>query len=133
MRVAIGSVAFLVLLGWVLVATPVAEAGSGASFATLYLFNGSPDGRYPNGLIRDTAGNLYGTTAAGGSSTNCPWGCGTIFKLDTTGIETVLYSFAGGRDGEIPSALVLDAAGNLYGTTDDGGNSDTCDPLPGCG
>jgi uncharacterized repeat protein (TIGR03803 family) len=48
-----------------------------------------------------------------------------VFKLDATGKETVLYSFAGGADGAYPSAgLVRDAVGNLYGTTSAGGASD---------
>jgi uncharacterized repeat protein (TIGR03803 family) len=68
-------------------------------------------------LIRDDDGNLYGTTEFGGA-----FGYGTVFKLDPTGTETILYSFAGGMDGEYPIAgLVRDAIGNLYGTTADGG------------
>jgi hypothetical protein len=49
-------------------------------------------------------------------------GCGTVFKVDTTGKETVLYSFTGGTDGETPfSGLLRDEAGDLYGTTAAGG------------
>lgn len=75
------------------------------------------------GVIRDTAGNLYGTTAAGGDvSCNPPNGCGTVFKLDLTGKRTVLHSFIGGVDGARPFAgLIRDAAGNLYGTAIFGG------------
>jgi uncharacterized repeat protein (TIGR03803 family) len=78
------------------------------------------DGSYPNaGLIRDSHGNLYGTTAKGGA-----YGNGVVFKLDATGSETVLYSFTGGADGSNPYAGVIrDAAGNLYGTTSSGGSS----------
>ena len=47
---------------------------------------------------------------------------GTVFKLDTTGKETVLYSFTGGADGANRSAVIRDAAGNLYGTTAAGGD-----------
>jgi uncharacterized repeat protein (TIGR03803 family) len=92
----------------------------------LYSFNGGADGEYPYaGLVRDAKGDLYGTTAFGGGG-GCPnyfSGCGTVFKLDATGEETVLYSFTGtGGDGAYPYAgLVLDAAGNLYGTTAQGG------------
>ena len=58
----------------------------------LYSFTGGADGANPAaGLIRDSAGNLYGTTSDGGAS-----GAGVVFKLDTTGTETVLYSFTGG-------------------------------------
>jgi uncharacterized repeat protein (TIGR03803 family) len=90
----------------------------------LHSFSGQ-DGNSPlAGLIRDREGNLYGTTSGGG--TGCGQdGCGTVFKLDTTGKETVLYSFTGTPDGAGPEgALVRDAAGNLYGTTYRGGSSD---------
>jgi len=89
---------------------------------------GTDDGSLPFGnLIRDAAGNLYGTTVSGGAG-----GVGIIFKLDTTGKETVLHAFAG-EDGANPSSgLVRDAAGNLYGTTQFGGKSD-CPFGGGCG
>jgi uncharacterized repeat protein (TIGR03803 family) len=82
---------------------------------------GGPDGGEPwAGLIRDAAGNLYGTTSTGGTG-RC--GCGgVVFKIDPSGRETVLYRFAGGKDGDMPwSGVVMDSAGNLYGTTVDGG------------
>jgi uncharacterized repeat protein (TIGR03803 family) len=84
----------------------------------LHRFTGGTDGALPiGGLIRDAAGNLYGTTQMGGAS-----GSGTVFKLDATGVETVLYSFAGVPDGQYPFAGVIrDSAGNLYGTTSNGG------------
>jgi uncharacterized repeat protein (TIGR03803 family) len=83
----------------------------------LYNFSGGEDGNCPYaGVIRDSAGNLYGTTLAGGS-----YGSGTVFKLDTTGILTVLHSFSG-ADGASPYAgLIRDASGNLYGTASEGG------------
>jgi uncharacterized repeat protein (TIGR03803 family) len=94
------------------------------------------------GLIEDAAGNLYGTTNYGGANSDnssCDFqpGCGTVFKLDTKGQETVLYSFCseGGADctdGNGPEAgVIADAAGNLYGTTSDGGNPNC--PEYGCG
>jgi uncharacterized repeat protein (TIGR03803 family) len=89
----------------------------------LYSFTGGADGSTPHGgLIRDGAGNLYGTTAFGGSTTACNGnGCGTVFKLDPTGHETILHSFTG-NDGEEPWAgVVRDGLGNLYGTTSLGG------------
>jgi uncharacterized repeat protein (TIGR03803 family) len=100
----------------------------------LYSFTGQADGAHPAaGLIRDTAGNLCGTTGGGGDLT-CfnGFGCGTVFKLDATGKETVLYSFTGSPDGLDPIAgLVRDAEGNLYGTTGGGGGG-TCSGS-GCG
>lgn len=89
----------------------------------LYSFKGGPDGARPaGGLVRDAAGNLYGTTTLGGA-TGCTGGCGTVFKLDSGGNETVLYTFAGSTDGANPNGgIVMDRAGNLYGTTLDGGD-----------
>jgi uncharacterized repeat protein (TIGR03803 family) len=74
----------------------------------------------PAGLVRDKAGNLYGTTYGGGTTGN-----GTVFKVEKTGKKTVLHSFTGTPDdGRQPQAgLVRDAAGNLYGTTTGGGPS----------
>ena len=96
----------------------------------LYSFIGTEgDGANPVArLVQDTQGNLYGTTYGGGAHQH-----GTVFKLDTTGKETVLYSFTGGADGGSPeSGLVLDAQGNLYGTTSGGGDL-ACDAPYGCG
>ena len=90
----------------------------------LHSFSGGADGANPiAGLLRDAAGNLYGTDSSGGSG--CfGLGCGVVFKLDTTGKETVLHSFDG-TDGRLPNGgLLRDAAGNLYGTTRFGGASD---------
>ena len=84
----------------------------------LYGFTGGPDGGWPYaGVILDSAGNLYGTTTYGGAAGN-----GVVYTIDTSGHETVLYSFAGGTDGFFPYAGVIrDSAGNFYGTTADGG------------
>jgi uncharacterized repeat protein (TIGR03803 family) len=95
----------------------------------LYSFTGPPgDGALPGAVVlRDAKGNFYGTTYVGGSggcNIGMTGGCGTVFKLDTTGNETVLYNFAGGSDGANPtSSLIMDAQGNLYGTTSLGGTS----------
>ena len=85
-------------------------------------FPGAPDGAAPIGkLVLDSAGNLYGTTSQGGSSGN-----GTVFELSPTSsgwVESVLYSFSGGTDGGTPeSGVVIDSAGNLYGTAFAGGD-----------
>ena len=84
----------------------------------LHSFTGGTDGEYPYaGVTRDSAGNLYGTTQGGGTGN-----AGVVYKLDTTGQETVLYSFTGGADGGYPDASVIqDSVGNLYGTTFNGG------------
>lgn len=77
------------------------------------------DGAYPDaGLVLDEQGNLYGITTAGGAARN-----GTVFKLDTSGNETLLYSFGNAPDGVSPGlgSVVLDRQGNLYGTTSLGG------------
>jgi uncharacterized repeat protein (TIGR03803 family) len=91
----------------------------------LHTFQGTIDGSGPNGpLVFDSAGNLYGTTYYGGGAN----GFGTVFELSPNGqgswTETILYSFTDGFDGAYPSAgLILDQAGNLYGTTTEGGDS----------
>lgn len=108
----------------------------GGEETVLYSFHGGTDGAGPAGtLIRDGAGNFYGTTFAGGNP-NCSFGagdgCGTIFKLDASGAETVLYRFRNGNDGAAPGgALYRDASGNLWGTAQFGGNT-SCVPS-GCG
>jgi len=93
-------------------------------------FSNCGDGTSPlDSLIFDDAGNLYGTTGAGGSSSGCNRGCGTVFKLapnlDGSWTESVLYSFCsvkGCRDGSVLFAgVIFDQAGNLYGTTYSGG------------
>jgi uncharacterized repeat protein (TIGR03803 family) len=88
----------------------------------------------PSALIRDSAGNLYGTTVLGGGTGCGGFGCGTIFKINPAGQLTVLYNFQGGaNDGSIPlGSLALDSAGNLYGTTWEGGSTSACPPS-GCG
>jgi uncharacterized repeat protein (TIGR03803 family) len=91
----------------------------------LYAFRDGPDGDGPyHELVRDAAGNLYGTTTWGGVLGGIcgTFGCGVAFKLDRSGHETVLHAFTGGADGWLPnSALLLDAEGNVYGTAAQGG------------
>ena len=90
----------------------------------LYSFKGGADGAFPNGVIFDAEGNLYGTTFEGGGSANQ----GTAFKLtansDGTWTHSVLYNFcslSACRDGLAPISVTLDQAGNLYGATGAGG------------
>ena len=89
----------------------------------VYAFTGQKDGAAPNGgLIFDKAGNLYGTTSAGGS-TKCYPGCGVVFRLSPTAsgtwIQRQLYVF---EQQEAPyGGLIADPAGSLYGTTTGGG------------
>jgi uncharacterized repeat protein (TIGR03803 family) len=87
----------------------------------LHTFAGGTDGCNPfAGVVRDSAGNLYGTTSYGGASVGT--GAGVVFKVTATGQETVLYSFTGGADGAYPvGGVIFDSAGNLYGTTSNDG------------
>jgi len=91
---------------------------------------GADDGGNPyGGLVSDGAGNGYGTTFFGGAFDK-----GVIYKIDRSGNFTVLYSFTGGADGGNPQAgLIRGAAGNLYGTTQVGGDNGCNGPDPGCG
>jgi uncharacterized repeat protein (TIGR03803 family) len=98
-------------------AAPLAQA---QTFSVIHNFTGRSDGSNPlAGFTIDVAGNMYGTASSGGNS-----GAGVVFKLNTSGQETVLHNFTGGADGANPQAsLILDKAGNLYGTTNAGGVS----------
>ena len=94
----------------------------------LHSFTGGADGGVPKAsLARDAAGNLFGTTYYGGSGAcndGIGVGCGVVFKLDPSGKQTVLHNFTGGKEGAYPQGggLLLDATGNLYGTTSSGGD-----------
>lgn len=122
------------LYGTTQVTSPMSGGWGGTVFkidpsghkTTLYTFTGpySPpagaigDGANPTSrLVRDSAGNLYGTTPYGGNfAGQCYHGCGTVFKLDTAGHETVLYRFSDSVFVNAGTDLVVDKAGNLYGT-----------------
>jgi uncharacterized repeat protein (TIGR03803 family) len=103
----------------------VFKVSSKGNETVLYSFTGGADGANPyGGLIFDAKGNLYGTTSLGGNLSACTLGCGTVFKLNSKGKETAIYSFSG-ADGTDPVAgVVADAKGNLYGTTFVGGAKD---------
>jgi uncharacterized repeat protein (TIGR03803 family) len=116
---------------------PACKLGCGSVFSLdkagnmqlLHEFTGGADGSNPSGpLVQDAAGNLYGVAKSGGDH-HCPafflfqgQGCGVVFKIDTNNVFTVLHTFTGGKDGAVPQeGLLLDNAGNLYGTTFKGG------------
>jgi len=106
----------------------VAASDSAATEKVLYSFTGGADGAFPNGLVSDAAGNLYGTANGRGGADCGFYGCGTAFELSPqangTWNEMTLYSFQGGPDGANPaSSLIFDNHGNLYGTTQGGGSS----------
>src|SRR5271154_3017102 len=111
-------------VGWFIcacaaIAITPAPATAQATETVLHSFRSNlPRGGNPqSGVLRDAAGNLYGTSGYGG-----PRGGGVVYKVDPTGRETVLYAFTGGADGWGPSSAVIgDSAGNLYGTTSSGG------------
>lgn len=114
--------------------------GGGYTERVLHAFKSGKDGALPiaNLLLRPN-GVLYGTTTTGGtgacSSPSGFKGCGTVFSMTPSGstyVEKVIYAFKGGSDGEAPrSALIADQKGNLYGTTEFGGNTNSaCDKDP---
>jgi uncharacterized repeat protein (TIGR03803 family) len=89
----------------------------------LYTFPGS-DGLFASGMTLDSAGNLYGSTYLGGA-----YGYGEVFKLTPSNgnwVGTTLYSFTGGTDGANPNPVILDAEGNVYGSTEGGGGLLQC-------
>jgi uncharacterized repeat protein (TIGR03803 family) len=125
------------------------RTNNGWKHEVLYSFAGSPnDGAVPlEGLVFDNSGNLYGTTAFGGSNCSGAGGCGTVFKLTSNShggwSESVIFNFTGTTsDGQFPNAdLVIDGQGNLYGTAGGGTGTGFCggpswrswNTPPGCG
>ncbi|MBV8197666.1 MAG: hypothetical protein JO263_06005 [Candidatus Eremiobacteraeota bacterium] len=94
--------------------------------AVLYSFRGFPDGAVPYAKLVPSNGLLYGTTAYGGNATQpCIGGgvpgCGTVFSIDTSGTERILYRFGGKRDGANPWTGLVDSGGTFYATTVLGG------------
>jgi uncharacterized repeat protein (TIGR03803 family) len=90
------------------------------TFSVLHSFTGGSDGAFPNSVVVDPSGNVYGSTGFGGSSTCSPGltppGCGTAFKIDTSGNFSTLFTFTGGAVGDGPGTLTLDrGSGNLFG------------------
>jgi uncharacterized repeat protein (TIGR03803 family) len=127
---------FLTLVLLVLLLTGASRLARAQTFQVLHTFQG-PDGANPEAPVTlDAAGNIYGTTPAGGAGTCTSMGCGTVFVLNKAGREIALHSFRG-PDGAYPQAgLLRDSRGNLFGTADGGGkNTSSCGGAngPGCG
>ena len=98
--------------------------GTGWRFTTLYAFKGVPDCASPyGGLVKDSHGNIYGTTYSGGTD-----GLGCIFELNASHAksERVLHNFEGGSDGSRPTGTLFQTGVELYGTTSMGGGSCDC-------
>jgi uncharacterized repeat protein (TIGR03803 family) len=112
---------------WAAVALLTSAAWAASTTKLVYSFSGSTDGEYTDTeLVRDSAGNLYGTSVQGGT-----YGGGTVFQVTPAGVHTVLYNFTGGADGGEPyKGVTLDSEGNLYGTAVTGGGG-SCEG--GCG
>lgn len=117
----------------------LSPGSSGWTQTVLYTFLNAGDGNEPYGpLAMDASGNLYGATEFGGTTScgNQSNPCGLIFELSPSGsgtwTETVLHNFTGGNDGQNPFAgVVLDAAGNVYGSAS-GGNPALCKVANAC-
>ena len=121
----------------------IATCGCGTVFSVtpsgketiLHSFAGAPDGNFLTGSLIYNNGYLYGTSQLGGSGnasactgTSGVVGCGTIFRVSTSGAEKVLYNFTGGADGAFPDAGLIDVSGKFYGMTGGGFTSSGCDP-----
>jgi uncharacterized repeat protein (TIGR03803 family) len=107
------------------------DTGSGYIETILHKFTASPDAASPEaGVILDTNGDLYGTTVAGGTYPSCPGGygtgCGTVYTIDSSGKERLVYSFRGKPDASEPFAGLIRRNGVFYGTTASGGNYKPC-------
>jgi uncharacterized repeat protein (TIGR03803 family) len=115
---------------------PVCQCGtiykltSDGNLTVLHAFIGGTDGMQnagqPEGALLRIGNDLYGATYFGGTPTCDPGlGCGTLFKITRDGEETVLYRFSGGADGAFPRDLIADSAGNIYGVSESGYNSES--------
>lgn len=102
----------------------VYKIAADGTFSTVYNFTGGADGGFLyGGLDLDNAGNIYGTTASGGSN-----GAGTVFKLTPDGTLTTIYNFTGAADGGSPEGDTLQVGDHIYGAGTNGG-----DPTCQCG
>ena len=106
----------------------VFKISTNGALTSLYSFTGDNDGANPHaGLVQGSDGNFYGTTDCGGTNY-----AGTVFRINTNGALTSLYSFTGGNDGATPLAgLVQGSDGNFYGTTYGGQGDEAVAPFSG--
>jgi uncharacterized repeat protein (TIGR03803 family) len=124
---------FVIFVTLLLASIIVPAQTQATKFNVLHTFKGS-DGLSPaSRLVRDPDGNLYGTTEAGGAGKCKPLGCGTVFKLDKNGKQIWLHSFNGKNGSDPMTGLLRDEAGDLYGTTVYGGQSNNICGQSGCG
>jgi uncharacterized repeat protein (TIGR03803 family) len=110
--------------------TVFAITQSGREIVRYSFKGGRADGQNPDGGLINVKSRLYGTTDGGGAHCINYVACGTVFSITTSGDETVLYNFKGGKDGQNPAAGLVYRKGRLYGTTTGGGG---CAPSGGCG
>ena len=113
----------------------LATSAHAQTFTVIHSFSQHSEGAAPYApVVQDAAGDLYGTTFDGGAggTTGCANDCGVAYALDSTGDETVLYTFARPSGGKSEGGLIRDSEGNLYGTTLIGGDF-KCDDGAGCG
>ncbi|HZQ24852.1 MAG TPA: choice-of-anchor tandem repeat GloVer-containing protein [Terriglobales bacterium] len=103
------------------VCAAAATASSAQTYKTLVSFNGTNGANPYSSVVQGVDGKLYGTTYAGGTSLNCGGGCGTIFKINSSGTLTTIHNFDYFAGDGVYAGLVLATNGNFYGTTDGGG------------
>jgi len=115
-----------------LIASVAIQSAQAQTFKVFHTFHGK-DGAAPVGqLVRDRAGNLYGTTVLGGTG-KCQGGCGAAFKMNKSGKMVWVHSFNGANGRQPLAGLLRDVAGNLFGTTADGGRINNHICSIGCG
>src|SRR5580700_8916906 len=108
-----GKPTFVVFIALLVASAIVPTQAQARKFKVLHTFHGR-DGSFPTGgLVRDSAGNLYGTTSGGGTGGCGGYGCGTVFKMNKLGKESWLYSFKGASEIDPSAGLQRDASGNL--------------------